>query len=736
MEPEKKSSSLLHKADKWITKKLDQPGLDKEQLSQKKIYWTASLAVVLTILILTISYKLIFPQLKILIYYGFFLALVFSQGVIFPIIPFFRSNKILTGIWHTFADQLLVALATFICILLLGGIPYSGGLIFVGVALVFFSLNFWKKTATIAIYVIYVITLILAGILHPYLTVPPEMTPTVNISLYVINLLWISGFATFFVLNFISERIHLEEIKADKLKELDEAKSKFYTNITHEFRTPLTLIKGTLDLIKKEPKRWLDEGSEKIDQNANILLNLVNQMLDLSKLETGSMKKHMVKANINLYIKYIIELFESFASVKKIKLEFIPQDKDLIMDYDPEKLLQILSNLISNALKHTPPSGHITVKTSLHKENSFEITITDSGKGIPGEHLPHIFDRFFRVERQGECSLPGSGLGLAITKELVNLIGGSIKVNSICNKGTTFYISLPYTTSAEHLDLSEVKEIAGKNESYLFSGQFQKKKYKIPNDYNEISGKKPLLLIVDDNLSVIDYLIIILKEKYEILTAINGREGLIKAIEYIPDIILSDIMMPMMDGITMLDKIKNDFRTSHIPVVMLTAKVDIDSRLKGLKIGADAYISKPFNKEELIVQLQSLTELRIKLKERYSKISDLRLTVEEKFHTEDSFIIKIREIISDNIENELFDIKKLCLKMGMSRTQLYRKFHILTDMTISEYLRSFRLHHARELLSRSHITVSEAAYKTGFKNVSHFSRAFKKEFDINPSQIC
>lgn len=335
----------LARADKWITNILSYQGIDEKTLSQKKINWIASVAVTSMILCLTIVYHIIFPQLRILIWYGLFLTLVFSQGIIYPVI-FSR-----TGIWLLIVDQLLVAVATFIVILKLGGIPYSGGLVLVGIALVFFSLNFRKKSHSIWIYIVYVITVILAGILHPYLTVPPEMTPEVNISLFVINILWISGFAMIFVLSFISQRVKLEQAETSRVKELEEAKSRLYTNITHEFRTPLTIISGMTDLIRNEPDRWVEEGTEKIDRNVHVLQNLVNQMLDLAKLEAGAMPVNMIRADVNLYIRYIVELFRSLAVERNIELKFTPHDAPLIIDHDPDKLMQIVSNLISNSLK-------------------------------------------------------------------------------------------------------------------------------------------------------------------------------------------------------------------------------------------------------------------------------------------------------------------------------------------------------------------------------------------------
>ena len=243
---------FLRKADQWITRKLSRPGIDNDKLTQAKINWISSIAVTSMILCVTLTYHFVFPQLKLLIYYGLILTLIYLQGVIYPII--FHPS----GVWRTFIDQSIAVVVTFIFILLLGGIPYSGGLIYVGLAQVLFSLNFRERRATIWIFIIYIITLILAGILHSGLSVPPEMTPAVNVSLFVVNLLWISGFALIFVLSFISQRVKLEQLETERVKELDEVKTKYYTYITHEFRTPLTVITGMTDLIRKDPGKWLN----------------------------------------------------------------------------------------------------------------------------------------------------------------------------------------------------------------------------------------------------------------------------------------------------------------------------------------------------------------------------------------------------------------------------------------------------------------------------------------------
>lgn len=718
------TASLIGKADRWITAILSYPGIDKDFLVQKKINWLASVAVTSMVLVVTLSYHFIFPQLRILIWYGLFLTVVFSQGLIYPII--FRQ----TSRWLLFIDQTLVALATFVAILLLGGIPWSGGLVMVGFALIFFSLNFRRKSHSIAIYLIYIVTVLVAGILQPWLTVPPEMTSEVNISLFVVNTLWISGFAMTFVLSFISQGVRLEQMETKRIRELDDAKTKLYTNITHEFRTPLTIITGMNDLIRKDPQRWLEEGTETIDRNADILLNLVNQMLDLAKLDSGAMPVKLIRSDVNLYIRYIVELFRSVAESSGVSLNYSHPSTVVEIDYDPEKLMQIISNLLSNSLKFTSSSGRIDLRTSLKNDEIFEIRVTDTGSGIPEDFLPYVFDRFSQSD-QGR-STAGSGLGLALTKELVTLLGGAINIESVFGTGTEVTVNLPVTRTAGQQEAPKPEELRNRMMNLIIR-KTRREAQAAPG----LQGAKerPMLMVVEDNDDVIRYLMTLFAADYDVITAANGEEGIHKAIESVPDIIVSDIMMPVMDGIRMLGVIKNDLRTSHIPVVLLTARADIASRLEGLESGADAYIAKPFNSEELKVQVRNLVALRKKLQERYAAIDHLILPEDKNYLFEDKFMNQVREIMMSNLANEALDIPHICQALSLSRTQLYRKFRSLTNLTVTQYLLMLRLHKARSILSGKKVTVAEAAYKTGFRNVSHFSRTFTKEFGINPSEL-
>ena len=721
------SSINIHKIDKWVEKIISYPGINPADLQLRKGYWIATVAVLLAVSLLTIVFHIIYPEFKVIISYGYFIIVISAEYLAASFILKKGLNKLM------FINQITMIIVTFITILRLGGIPYSGGLIFVGFFVVLFSLDFKQKKNSVWLFVIYIATLIMAGILDPYLTTAPEMTPAANIFLYVVNLAWISAFAFLFVLNFVSRRVEIEHREAECLKEWDEAKTKFYTDITHEFRTPLTVIRGMADLVRNQPVEWLHKGTRKIEDNSDTLLHLVNQMLNLSKLEAGAMPVHMVQGNAVIYIRYLIESLHSVSDAKNITLRYRHSGNAAIMDYDAEKLMQIIMNLVSNALKYTPPGGtvEITSKIISEEQKKFELRVKDTGIGIKKNNLPHIFDRFYRI-KSGNTPYPGAagtGLGLALTMELTKLLHATINAKSTWGKGTEFIISFPVTNNAPMVTADKLPEITCEIPSFK---NIRKDKRPV---IAKKDNKKPSLLIVEDSNDVIDYLLVLLTKDFRIILASNGKEGWEKAIQKIPDIILSDIMMPEMDGIELLDKLKNDIRTSHIPVVILSARADITSRLAGLDRGADAYIAKPFNKDELKIRLNRLITLRKKLHDRYSDMGINISSNDKNFKTEDTFILKIREFMLKNIVDGELNISNLCYSVAMGRSQLYAKFKSVTNRTIFEYFQSLRLHKAKELLLNSNTNVSEAAFRTGFKNLSHFSKVFNKEFGVNPSKI-
>ncbi len=719
---------IITKIDGSITRLLDFPGCDKKTLNIRKTIWLATLFALFDVFGMFILFGIIAPQLfqTVLLQYGYFLILFLTYSLIItPKIRNFYNQYI-------FFHLTVLIIFTAYIVLRLGGIATSAGLIIASISFVFSAIPLQNSRIIFVLFCFYSLGVLLSGLLTPWLTIPEQLTPRINSIIFMVNTLSMSAFAFYLVHFFIKQQKEIEQLESNKLKEINDAKTKLFTGITHEFRTPLTVIKGMSDLIQQEPDEWLKDGTIKIKNNCDILLTLVNQMLDLAKIEMGVMPVHLVQTDINAYIGYITELFKSAAHHKNIKLKFQNPGQPLIMDVDPDKLLHILSNLISNALKFTQENGEIILSTSIEKNGTlFAIHVKDNGTGIPAVHLPHIFDRFYQADQEAHSVL-GTGLGLALVKELTELLGGTISVGSEPGKGSSFVVQLPVTKNAEmkeHLNsgLFKEKDLHSLSSTKTNESIFQVE-YKTENNL-------PLLLIVEDNNDVLLYLYAILKNEYRIEIAENGKAGLEKSLQLIPDIILSDVMMPEMDGITMLGKIKNDFRTSHIPVVMLTAKADIDSRLIGLERGADAYLAKPFNENELHIQLKNLIEQRKKLHERYASLSQFPETHDLAIKTEDAFMIKVRQILENNLSNEDFSIDHLCRELAVSHAQLYRKFKSISNHTIADYFKLLRLHKAKQLLLKPDLNISEIAYEVGFKNLSYFSREFAQQFGKSPTEM-
>ena len=497
-----------------------------------------------------------------------------------------------------------------------------------------------------------------------------------------------------------------------------------------------------VEQIKKHPEDWYNEGLKMIKRSGNNLLRLVNQMLDLSKLEAGVLPVHLVQGDIITYLKYVLDSFYSLAAGKNIELHFQSVRKEWLMDYDQEKLREILSNLLSNAIKFTPEGGRVELAVSSWRSavgnsklltgNCLLLTVTDNGIGISKDDLPFIFDRFYSPHPNalsyGESRREaGAGIGLALVKELVKLLGGEISAKSKAGKGSEFRIILPVTNKAPLEQTLPIKPDPESEPAITL----------VPVDEKEEVAEEitPQLLIIEDNRDVVRYLFSILENDYQVEMAENGEEGMEKALENIPDIIISDVMMPKMDGFELCDKLKKDFRTSHIPIILLTAKADYSSKIEGLERGADAYLAKPFNKEELLVRLQKLLELRKRLQAYYTNFTPLPPSSDKGIQIEDAFLQKLRETVEKNISKEDFGIFEACRSLRISRTQLHRKLKAVTGKSTSHYIRSLRLHKARELLQNSKLNVSEVAFEVGFNSLSYFSRSFKEEFGVNPNEM-
>jgi signal transduction histidine kinase/DNA-binding response OmpR family regulator len=718
-------NEILQKLNLWIERQCYYPGCDTKTLNARKAMWIGSFYAFVHCFLLTPPFIIFAPQLTLLIKYGLFFICFFP--VVLFLIPRFPRHFLVI----VYGQFLVFNLITFYFILLLGGIPTSAGLIFVGITSVLSSIPLQNVKISVSQFIIFALIVILSTILRPWLTVPDQMTPNLNALIYMLNTLSMSTFALFVVLDYIAREKKLDQLETDRISELNEVRTKLFTNITHEFRTPLTVIRGMAGLIEKQPEEWIKEGIEKIKNNSDILLNLVNQMLDIARIETGAMKVNMVQADINGYIAYVTGLFRSVAQIRKIRLNVEVPGGSLVMDFDPDKLLHILSNLLSNALKFTPERGSVVVSTCVdEKQQVFKISISDSGKGIEPQDLPHIFDRFYQVEN-GTYNSIGSGLGLALTKELTELLHGKVFVESQSGIGSMFTVQLPVTHNA---DVQEVANLGFNEEQFNQLIIIPAKEEPMAEQVISEAGALPLLLIVEDSADVSRYLTALLKNEFRIEKAENGKTGLEKATDLIPDIILSDVMMPEMDGIAMLDHIKNDIRTSHIPLVMLTAKADIDSRLEGLERGADAYLAKPFEEKELRLVLRNLLELQKKLHDRYALIENQSFSPLPEYKKEDAFMIKVREVLEENLEDDEFGIAQLCRELAVSRTQLYRKFKSISNITIADYFKTLRLHKAKMYLSSSGMNVTEAAFAAGFKSLSYFSREFLAAFGKNPNE--
>ncbi len=530
----------------------------------------------------------------------------------------------------------------------------------------------------------------------------------------------------------LKAELELGRKEADQLKELDRIKTRLYTNITHEFRTPLTVISGMIDQINNEPQKWLKQGSQMIKRNSRHLLNLVNEMLDLQKLETGMMELNIVQNNVVEYLAYLSESFNSFADSKDIDFHFHACDEEIIMDYDPEKIQAVVSNLLSNAIKFTPLKGKVTIhvdKQLIDGNDKLFLKVKDTGKGIPEDQQTHIFDRFYQVDDSSTRRGEGTGIGLALTYELVKLMNGIIQVESSLGKGSTFSIFIPISRGAP-LKKPLLFGEASLEKSPIAKTQ-KEKIYKARTDL-------PALLIVEDNPDVVQYLISCLEEDYQLLVANNGKVGIEKAIEHVPDIIISDVMMPEKDGFELCETLKNDERTSHIPIVLLTAKATFNDRIEGLQHGADAYLVKPFNKKELFTRLEKLLELRKNLRRYFSEskilTGDQNIQQPQRYSKESAFLKKVNHIILQHIDDDNFKSEALQQAVQMGRTQLYNKLKALTGYSTANYMNFIRLQKAQQFLKTTDLNISEIAYQSGFTDPNYFSRKYAEKFGYPPSR--
>lgn len=523
----------------------------------------------------------------------------------------------------------------------------------------------------------------------------------------------------------LQQQIAGQETK--RLQELDELKSRFITNITHEFRTPLTIIMGYIETLKTNlsSEKQYTKPITSIEKNSKNLLALVNEMMDLAKLEQGNLVLNITQQDAVSHTKYLVDSFSSLSAGKNISLHFNTEVDTLLMDFDIEKYRQIITNLISNAIKFSEADSRIEVVLYKTTSNTLEIKVIDQGKGIPEAELPLIFDRFYQASTNAFKTDRGTGIGLALTKELVRLMKGTIAVTSKLHNGTTFCIKIPITNAAE-LKTSAFK-LKTQN---LSSDKIETLEQNIKNT------NLPTVLVVEDNKEIAQYIGSCLIDTYNVQFALNGEIGFEMAENLIPDIVLTDVMMPIMDGYELTEKLQNTKTTNHIPIIILTAKAQQEDKIVGLKSGADAYLTKPFRKKELLVRINTLIKKRKKLQERYSLKKIISIdTSSIKADKNLDFLDSIIQHIHKNIENSDYNAPKLAADVFMSESQLYRKLKAITNKSSAIFIRSVRLEKAKELLETTTLSVSEVAYATGFSNPNWFGKAFKEEFGINPSEL-
>jgi signal transduction histidine kinase/DNA-binding response OmpR family regulator len=512
------------------------------------------------------------------------------------------------------------------------------------------------------------------------------------------------------------------ETTAKNLREIDQLKTRFFSNITHEFRTPLTLIQGPADeLLGKTDDKEERKLLGLIKSNSGRLLRLINQLLDLAKLDAHEMKLSLAPVDLGSLVRVTIAQFTSMAESKGVRYGWKIGESLPTVNADPEKLETVLSNLISNAMKFTSAGGAVDIQANWDGKY-FVFALRDTGRGIPVEKLPYIFDRFYQASPTDATHSEGTGIGLALVKEYTEIMKGILEVESNVGSGTTFMVKLPFTTV-------DVKGNA------IESAPGQSDAPPAAAIASEENGQLPLLLLVEDNAELRSFVRTCLGSEYRFCEASHGREGMTMAVNQVPDLIISDLMMPEMDGLELCTRLKKDKRTDHIPFIMLTAKAADENKLEGLRTGADEYLVKPFNKAELLLKVQNLITLRSNLQthirtEILAKASEVRAE-----SAEEQFVLKARLFVEAHAKDEALSVETLAQEMNLSREQCYRKISALTGLAPSAFIRKIKLQRAHQLLSSRWGPVSQVAYEAGFENLSYFSKTFKEEFGKLPSEV-
>ncbi len=512
-----------------------------------------------------------------------------------------------------------------------------------------------------------------------------------------------------------------EKVQKEKEKELSSMRSRFFANISHEFKTPLTLLQGPIqDKIYKATNKSDKEFFSKLDEQTDRMSRLVNELVDLSKIQQNKLVLKEKPGNISHFLKLLGESFESLSVQKDIQYEIDIEELNTPVRFDRDQLEKLVVNLLSNAFNHTPASGRINYKGRLLEKEVIQICIENTGEPIPSDELAHIFKQFYQAEN---AVRQGSGIGLALVNEIVKIMQGTIDVTSDYDKGTRFEVRLPFQLTDYGSEHPEQSEMIAPQQGNAPSDE----------DSNDADGMS--VLIVEDNIEIAEYIKSILRKSFRTYNAFNGEEGLKMAEDIIPDIIISDVMMPKMDGIELCKRLKQNKNIDHIPVVILTAKSDIDSRIEGLNTGADYYVSKPFNAQELSLIVENILKNRVRLIEHYKNSLNLETLPKSVSSMEKRFLEQAISAVMKNLDNSEYSTEQFATDMFMSRAHLYRKLKATTGQGPSQFVRNIRLEQAALLLKSDYDNVSIIAYEVGFNNLSYFTKCFKEKYGVSPKNF-
>lgn len=523
-----------------------------------------------------------------------------------------------------------------------------------------------------------------------------------------------------------------------EMEEMTQTQLQFFTNVSHELRTPLTLIAGPTEQLLEDPAVHGVQRTmlEMVQRNTRILIQLVGEILDFRKVQNNKAELHLNRFYLQHELTTWTEDFRTVAARRgiTIRVDVSGVEDDAVLIADRDKMEHMYFNIMSNALKYTPDGGCITT-TLLHHDHCYTLRIADTGKGIPTEELPHLFERFY----QAKSAIGGTGIGLSLVKAYIDMHRGSVHAESVEGKGTTFVIELPDSQPgydpAKDAPAATQAEKGLVDDNYIATDTTAQEAAERITNAEDFDAERPLVLIIDDNNGMRAYLRSILQDKYNVSEATNGEQGLEKARREVPKLVVCDVMMPVMDGLEFTKRLKEDTATSHIPVVLLTARSLSEQRKEGYDTGADSYITKPFSGQVLLSRIENLLRSRIMLRSVFA--GDKQETEEEeKLNEADkTFVGRLRTAIQENLGDSDFSVERLGEEIGLSRVQLYRKVKALTGQTPVELLRKARLTKARQLLEKTEKSVSEIAYEVGFTSPSYFNKCFKDEFDINPSSL-